>query len=786
MNTYTRIQFTERKNREQWRLTGGPFTNVAAFSRYVTDPGNAQRLGTKASREIESLLPEIRKLTEPPGTRPPTCSIEMDEIAATFFVALTIGFEDLVRVWEYERKELHPTDGASCLRMLAPLALGTQKNVDLRFSDQEDKAFMWKAPSVHPLQALENGYQREVREAEQAPGADPIKAQSETLARYFLQGEGLPVDHDGRPPKDLGGDQLAAVRMNHLIATFYLFRLLVRYQVESNELISEDLRIDLSGNLTKLLHNGDRNLMGWLTNWLTAKISELGKVINELNPRDGERRVMFFLKGGRALNYFLGTPEKGENDWDTQVVINPALPAREWYDCLAEVHDKVLTALEKFKAEFKDLVETNKDLFGEYLMTKTPPEAGDDEEPDENDVSDLRSRGGHANCKAELIDIGIPRRDSAAGLEEWTRLSADGALEKSPDGIYYPHREYYLNEYLTMIREAFAPNADTRKAPKRITRFGLILARGGHKPSDKDLLRWEALPKTKALVENLPRPASQELFRLMMPQFVEAYNLLQDKDLTAEFDQLAAGLIVAPPKLPGPLASLLDENQKVIALDVGVAHQLSERMNAHWQSRDEFFGRNDDFFVPLLRDMFQATSKDLSDLGGQFAIAGSYAARLHARHLGVKQKGLEPVRRILVKLQCPNGHDESATLNAVREKISMIAKSSKRLQVVNVPDPRNGSLVLFWAEKTQIGDFLYAPLVVKLRGAVQPGSQLPVLASIDGLPTLDLRYLATDYLRKASKIDERGARVTLASATAAVSEMLSRFDIVSDEDEEDD
>ena len=61
--------------------------------------------------------------------------------------------------------------------------------------------------------------------------------------------------------------------MNHLIETFYLFRLLVRYQVESAKDISEDVRVDLSGNLTKLLHNGDRTKMGWLSVWLTTKIA---------------------------------------------------------------------------------------------------------------------------------------------------------------------------------------------------------------------------------------------------------------------------------------------------------------------------------------------------------------------------------------------------------------------------------------------------------------------------------------------------------------------------------
>jgi len=91
------------------------------------------------------------------------------------------------------------------------------------------------------------------------------------------------------------------------------------------------------------------------------------------------------------------------------------------------------------------------------------------------------------------------------------------------------------------------------------------------------------------------------------------------------------------------------------------------------------------------------------------------------------------------------------------------------------------SLLLYWKEKEPIGDFTYAPLVMKIRVAEQKGNQLPVLASIDGIPVLDLRYLVADYLRKTSKIDERGSRRVLASATAAVSEMLSRFDFDSDD-----
>ena len=83
--------------------------------------------------------------------------------------------------------------------------------------------------------------------------------------------------------------------------------------------------------------------------------------------------------------------------------------------------------------------------------------------------------------------------------------------------------------------------------------------------------------------------------------------------------------------------------------------------------------------------------------------------------------------------------------------------------------------------RREIGNFTYSPLVMKIRRAEQTGSQLPVLSSIDGVPVLDLRYVVADYRKKASKIDERGARRILASATATASEMLSRFNFDSDD-----
>jgi hypothetical protein len=751
--------FNQRRLREGWTRVA-ELKDFAAFSNFVNYEGNAshKRFGTSAMAQVKKFYPEV----EGEAAKPGLFTIFLDEGATQNFVSLSRTADDVVVVWTCQKSTGDQgapgaaLDGVGCLTRLGVLAVGKKTGVGLPLPEQEDKAFMWKAPSFHPLQVLENAYQRVVRKAGQEAD-DAIQAQSETLSRFFIQDPGEPECFKSRPLGAFDGEHLAAVRMNHLIETFYLFRLLVHYRVESGAEISEDLRAELSGDLTKLLHNGDRTKMKWLSDWLTKKIAALGAKTNAMNA-GGKKRFIFFLKGGRALNYFLGTPEKGENDWDTQVVIDPSLPAEEWYQCFADVHDELLVALKTFKTEFTQLVQQNSPQFTEYLKAAVPT-ALEDEELDENEAGDVKSLTEHANCKAELIDIGIPRRDSPSALEEWTHLSAPDALLVS-DGVVYPHREYYLNEYLMMIRDAFLPNAEVRKSPKRITRLGLILKndRGREEwPPTAGKKGLDALPGTAGTLAGLGDKGKRELFGLIFSQFVEAYNLHQDKELAVYFDKECVALISNPPKLPAALADLLDDGQKETAAVVGVAHDLSTRMNEHWGIRNQFFEERLPFFADFVGQLSRLTNPGLQKIQAQFAVAGSYAARLHADHLRVKPDGLEPIRRILIKLQCSQGRNRAEVMDAVREDL------------------------LFWNEKVAIGNFTYAPLVMKIRVAEQKGTQLPVLSSIDGLPVLDQRYLVADYLRKTSKIDERGARLVLASATAAVSEMLSRFDFDSDD-----
>jgi len=674
--------------------------------------------------------------------------------------------------------------GANCLKKLGELAVGKRMGVSLPLAEQEDRTFMWKASTVHPLQVRENTYQRIVRHAGDAAHEDPIKAQSETLSRFFIQNPGQPECFRYESLEQFDGEHLASVRMNHLIDSFYLFRLLVSYQANSNEEIDEGLRADLSGDLTKLLHNGDKTKMAWLSDWLTCKIAELGEKVNALNTGD-KNRFIFFLKGGRALNFFLGTPEKGENDWDTQVVIDPNLPADEWYRCLSQVHDVLLIALKTFKTEFTTLVEQNAAGLADYLSAvESSVVISEDEDDNRNETGDVDSLSEHASCKAELIDIGLPRRDSASALEEWAHLSVQDALLTSQNGVVYPHREYYINEYLMMIRDVFLPGAEVRKAPKRILRLGLILKseRGTeHGLSATVRKHLAALPKSAGVIEKLPDRGRRELFSVIISQFVAAYNLLQDLQLAEHFDQKCAASITSPPPLPTALAELLDDAQKITASDIGVAHELSSLMDNHWKSRDEFFREHNQLFTGCVRDLFLATSKDLKNVKAQFAVAGSFAARLQADHLRQAPEGLEPIRRVLVKLQCAQGSNFVEVMGAVRNTLKNAPTVTSNFTVTEVDEEGKQTLLLYWKSKEQIGEFSYAPLVMKIRVAEQKASQLPVLASIDGIPVLDLRYLVADYLRKTSKIDESGARRVLAAATAATTEMLSKFDFDSDD-----
>jgi len=104
-------------------------------------------------------------------------------------------------------------------------------------------------------------------------------------------------------------------------------------------------------------------------------------------------------------------------------------------------------------------------------------------------------------------------------------------------------------------------------------------------------------------------------------------------------------MILTPPNLPGGLGDMLDDGQKATATDVGAAQYLSTEMDKHWKMRNQFFMDRFQFFADFIRDLSTKTNAGLQNVEAQFAVAGSFAARLHANH-SASSGSLEPIRRI--------------------------------------------------------------------------------------------------------------------------------------------
>ena len=787
------------------------------------------------------------------------------------------------------------------------IELGTvaakKDKVTINLRVQKDSAFTWKGVAIHPLQVLENAYQRVVHRSTRNTGSESERREAEfaELSQFFTFDDGEPtffesvknasssankskhfenvpkledfyyqyvqslpamrdnpdmysqfVDYSLREkanikeavtqlfhlyiPSQLKADvedffhqyyemlsklgdfpqeeHLASVKMNHAIGTFYLFRLLVNYEIVSSDKINDEQRASVSGTLTSLLHN-DKAYMAWISEWLMEKISQIGDEIRALNPAGD--KVVFFLKGGRALKYFLGKPEEGENDWDTQILINPNLPAEEWYALFAQVHDRMLGKLKEFKAEFSGLVDQHKQEFENYLnkINQTMPPVIEDEEDDdyeeegshtEYDDDLLRSifhkaeliyksidkqifpvvddinKSHIASCKAELIDIGIPHRDTSAALEEWSHLNGK-LLGKR---LKYPGHHYYLSEYLMMIRDAFTADADVRKAPKRIQRLAELLAMDSLAPvieEERNSIR-ALLPKIAAAA-TARGASSSRLFTVMMTQFVKAYDLKEDTNLAPLFDSTFGNLMSNIPgsvKFPEALTTAINgySNWKPqyasVAEDVGFGHLISERMAKHFQDRAAFIAQYRKDFMSFIRGVYDGIFRYAEELEVEFAIVESYAAHLQGEYLRFNRlTDLDPIRRIDIKLYTLPENKPDIVLELLEPRIrDLLQRDGSLFGLKSGEEP---SLLLYWRNEVSLGEFSYKPLVMKLSvQKVQNEKSLPQLSFIKGLPVLDLRYLTTEYRRRSAEIEEFGFRKVLNAATASVAEILSRFD----------
>jgi hypothetical protein len=585
---------------------------------------------------------------------------------------------------------------------------------------------------------------------------------------------------------------LCCIANFHVIDTFYLWRLLVKYRFQSNDEIDSTVKSDISGEVTSLLHNGANGATAWITAWLTAKLVDLNRQLMALDAAN----LFFYLKGGRALQYIMGTPQNGENDFDTGIILNPNLPPGEWYELFRNVHNICLRFLRQCKYEFIALVEANNAGFTQYvdgvdLAGQNEPDLPEDLEGLPEDVAkrfadvlmQLAPPAERASGKAELIDIGMPRRDTPEVWETW-HLKPHAVT--APDGMVVPGPLYYIGEYVMMIRDAFQPGSRAaKKSPKRLKRLSDLLQTNIPDPAvDAEL---DHMPR-RLLPQSIPATATfnnaAKAVKVVLKQMSDAYLLREDAGLTAAFDPWFAAkcgqkatVIQYSDEFLQVLAPL-PQAQKDTADACGFVHAIATEMEQHILDRGEFFRRNRKEFSRFVKAIYTASifQNQAEDLEIMFAIAGSFAARLHAEYADFEHmEDIEPLHRIDLKIFCKADADPEIILDIVAPGIIEAYKKHPETPEYIVVESHSGSVNMYWPAEETMGQFTYRPLVIRLTVEKRPGDW-PQLAFVWGYPVLSLRDLVWDYIKECGHIEEFSARQRLRKTAEALTDILTRLE----------
>lgn len=592
----------------------------------------------------------------------------------------------------------------------------------------------------------------------------------------------------------------ASVQAIYFIDSFYLYRLLVPFQIETQQkLENNEVKIEVSGALTKII-----TAQAWLSTWLRDKLIDLR---NRLRLEDPSGNVLFFLKGGRAIKYLEGDWRQGVNDWDTQIVINPDLPPAVWYPLFRRIQNCVLLALQQYRLEFYTLLYHNAPTFLADLQRPPPPPAGDAVEdappdpmvqhgaaaghdPDPDPVVVAMGAPYRAACKSELIDVGLPRYDTVEAREQWVQLQ-HGIIE-GPDGMPFPGYLYYINEYIAMLREVFAGRSPSpHKAPKRFERLYKLLA-----PATADLTQQldavvaheralippELLPLSVAGAEAQQDPALRRLLLIMLQQFSVAYGLPVDPGFASAFDTFfstnlgkAADLVVVPRGLQDGIDDYADWQPAYNGLVtmIGFAQWVSAQIEAHLADRAAFLAQQRQLMSGLLQavaGIFSFREEWEVELG----VTQAFAAQLQADYTRYPHpEVLEPTAVLTARLFANNPDASRETIIEMVQPAVQIYLGQHPNQMDLQADPQAGVLRVFWGTAVPLGQLTYAPLVFDLAVA-EPPEGWPQLSYIWGLPVLALRDLVKSYQRYTARIEEFGRRLILRATTQALMEIYTR------------
>lgn len=386
-------------------------------------------------------------------------------------------------------------------------------------------------------------------------------------------------------------DGLTQVQMLHFIDEFYLFRLLVPYTIISDKREGVD-RADkraASSQLTKILNGVEKNKKRWVRDWVRKWIINIANALQKEIEHPNER-FFFHLKGGRALYYLLGEPDKGDSDWDTAIIINPHLSAKDWYDVFRQVHNVILNQLIAAKLDFFKEIHKYRDDFKDYFNfvekeheKKPRKKREQNQEIEQPEQEDLYVEEFGSGCKAELIDIAIPRRDTVECREQWNMMGPASIIRINElnwtDNVPIPPHIYFINEYIVMVREALAgvsPHPD--KAHKRVKRL-CELMRLSKGESAKQLK--ESINNEYKIVQNLPGQVSdlvggdnadQLCGKVIISQFYKSLELRDDpnfagafwKKLKSDYDSITSDQLTKTEKKLGGDGNLAQEDKDVL------------------------------------------------------------------------------------------------------------------------------------------------------------------------------------------------------------------------------
>ena len=577
----------------------------------------------------------------------------------------------------------------------------------------------------------------------------------------------------------------ASIQNFHVIDSFYLYRLMTKFQVQAKGEVSSDQRKKASGALTALMNNNQPAVIRFLKDCLLEINTQL-KYIDANN-------IIFFLKGGRAMKYVLGKPDEGENDWDTSIVINPYLSPEKWYTLYAKVHNLLVYLLANYKIKFylmlfKNYVSVN-DQIHKAESNLPLPESDDESDEPWKELEESIGAFDMESCKAELIDIGIPRRDAIQAREHWTHLQ--GKILQSPeDNIPYPDIPYYLDEYLVMIRGEFNGDNHSIKTPKRVRRINEVLDSSG---VDKTILSAESkitglLTDSIKLAKENELPAIKKIIIYMLRQVDIAYDMNKDPFLASAFNVWFTKNPVLPPTtdLPASFVKATKKDDKfndenmVLARAVGLGQKVSSMLLAQAKARADALEAQFSYFIDAIRtNLMNAIPHKGPAEGGMLVAIGAFAAQIQAKHLQFERmEEIVPCTTVQFSLMGFDKGNLQASLGVLAPLLNALdGNGANSIEVIYDKNKKIQKIQVIAKASQQFGELNYQPILFELDYFVLPEKRMLRTDFIDGISVLSLPDLIRQLQQDAANKVEYSFQRLLVGTCDALSEILTKFDV---------